>query len=1724
MATRPRHRSRSFQNRQNKRRAQLELVPALQIPLQETPPPQEEKSVLRQLQEALWEGAAITSTLWNYRTKDWVTNVHAADIDNDGDTEVLLGSRDGVVRAHTPWGAEKWEATWNGEYISALFAIPVTDIPLYKKTAQGQPCVFVGTRDGHVYAADQNGNKIPDWEYSTGRMIRQLYVQKNHPHSIIVGSEDRCIHVLDRLTGKPKCRPYQAGGWIRCVFVGDIDNDQRDEILAGSGDKNLYILDDRGQFLDKLYLGHQIYALFAAPLTTGGPMTVITSSNRRELFVWTVQRREDGRWDQHKEWEISSESGVFDNRIHSIYVHDINNDGKAEILLGSEDGSLYILDQQGSLLWKRRFGSCIYSIQASEINFDGQIEIMVGTENNGAYVVQLTINNTAYKRIKEAMQDQQLASRNELIKILTPREWAIFKDFIDDLPPERPVQMEVEKALQLLQAGHYEQALALFLRVRQQRVQYCWAQPVTTHGYIWTLGIGQIERKGKYDLIVGTDEGYIHAIDIERGAQQHIWESPVYSRVRMLQIAPLRPGEPESIVAVLADHRLVILNNQGKIVKEHLFENTEDWVRCLHIHVYPEEQQRASQILLGLENNKILIWDGYMDRERQVIDTPQGIGILYTDQLTPTGSTQIISGTINNHIYVYDLAGKEQWSFQTQGRIHALCVEDIDRDGYAEVIAGCEDRYVYVLNHEGQLQWRYRTERGVLDVTVGDIRLHNTNENPDQRLLEVLAASADGYIYVLNAVGDLLWKYKIGSRVRAIRARDINGDSTLEIAVASQNRLDLLQILNNQQIYDYIQECWQGWIKTKDDLHSTIMELTHHSNEFMRAFALARLAGQRQRHEDDVKRFQEALRTEDSLEVKKELVRSIVLLLRLSPNQEEASLKGFTTQNEKSFSEENARQARSFLRQLSADPDPDIRLAIVSILSMVLEIDEGLCFEYLEYFTHNADMWVRRAVVRQLDELVKDHPERAFELLLTTLHDEKAWIRQETGRTLSLHFSVHPEAVIHDSIALLAAQTQLVVLEQITNSSGQPAMKRWFQCLKKLLTELNEQTIASLLDEAIEAIKDLQEFNPVYGDDFYQIYSEFRRILQIHSSSGIARYQWVNTAREETDEAYKIIITCMHIFDELQEVAETMRAYERREAVRDRVTSLLSATDKIEKIRSELQKEKDQHIEKTRGELQREMNSRAKSYVLPEIAILFILVEQVYQIIKGEISRLRGNAHLVAELRNKEAQREEEVVVSLLINNTGVSVADNIIARILEVEQDFSVIGAKEHTLLQLPNNRSDAVEFTIKPQSITPRLNFHITYDDAEKRNKEQHFADVIVLQDRQRPYIEIPNPYTSGTPIRGRDMFYGRRTDIDTLREKLSSVTGNKVVVLSGQRRMGKTSLVYQLANQLTQGPQVPVIIDLQGQAALQNMGQLFAGLARCVCDEMQRRKHIMLDQPDREAFLSNPTESFDTFLAQALQTLGNEKIVFLLDEFEVLQEKIDKGPLNQDVLHYLRSLMQHRQGLNFLLVGAPRIRHVTEPLWSVFFNITIRHDLRKLEPDEAQALITEPVSRYLEYDMLALERIHKLSGDLPYFIHILSEILIAYCNKKHKSYVTVNDINNVVDMVVEEQSSSIQWIWNQSSSPLEHFLLSVLAQDKDEDGRLFTLSDICAEFDAQGVPYEQDKVTKALQNLVREDIVTEFRNGTQYKLPIGLFKEWLRKAKPPERVIRDESVFDM
>src|SRR5215470_5880802 len=77
------------------------------------------------LPDLLKYGIAVVTNIWNYSANDWVSSVQAADVDGDADIEILLGSRDGFVRALTRWGSPKWEALLGmGKWVSSVTAVP----------------------------------------------------------------------------------------------------------------------------------------------------------------------------------------------------------------------------------------------------------------------------------------------------------------------------------------------------------------------------------------------------------------------------------------------------------------------------------------------------------------------------------------------------------------------------------------------------------------------------------------------------------------------------------------------------------------------------------------------------------------------------------------------------------------------------------------------------------------------------------------------------------------------------------------------------------------------------------------------------------------------------------------------------------------------------------------------------------------------------------------------------------------------------------------------------------------------------------------------------------------------------------------------------------------------------------------------------------------------------------------------------------------------------------------------------------------------------------------------------------------------------------------------------------------------------------------------------------------------------------------------------------------
>src|SRR5437868_7069276 len=98
----------------------------------------------RHLQNLLRQGLGVIKELWSFPTNDWVTSVHAGDIDGDGDFEVIIGSRDGSVSVLTRKGElKRQEREPTSEWVGAIYG--VDNIKALDNTR-----IIAGTRNNRV--------------------------------------------------------------------------------------------------------------------------------------------------------------------------------------------------------------------------------------------------------------------------------------------------------------------------------------------------------------------------------------------------------------------------------------------------------------------------------------------------------------------------------------------------------------------------------------------------------------------------------------------------------------------------------------------------------------------------------------------------------------------------------------------------------------------------------------------------------------------------------------------------------------------------------------------------------------------------------------------------------------------------------------------------------------------------------------------------------------------------------------------------------------------------------------------------------------------------------------------------------------------------------------------------------------------------------------------------------------------------------------------------------------------------------------------------------------------------------------------------------------------------------------------------------------------------------------------------------------------------------------
>jgi AAA domain len=528
---------------------------------------------------------------------------------------------------------------------------------------------------------------------------------------------------------------------------------------------------------------------------------------------------------------------------------------------------------------------------------------------------------------------------------------------------------------------------------------------------------------------------------------------------------------------------------------------------------------------------------------------------------------------------------------------------------------------------------------------------------------------------------------------------------------------------------------------------------------------------------------------------------------------------------------------------------------------------------------------------------------------------------------------------------------------------------------------------------------------------------------------------------------------------------------------------------------------------------QESLEHRTCATLFPEIAILHSLLDLWQGFIVTAVRDLQGRADLQATLLTHRTGFAPRVRQCIVVTNQGLNVAQNVSLEVARGEGYEVIEGAEQKVDILGPQESRELELWLIPDEPRRVRLSWLLTFDDAVDTGRQVEFADAMefVQEEEDKPFQRIfPIPYVTGTPLRSGEIFVGRQDVFEFVREHLVGTYQNNVIVLHGQRRTGKTSILYRL-RELLADTHVAVLVDMQGKAARGTADFLYA-LSDDIVYALENCQ-ILVDLPERSEYEQAPEFTFRSrFLRSVVSKLDTRNLLFMFDEFEELQKRVEDGRLEPEVFSFLRNLMQHESRLDFVFSGTHKLEQLGSEYWSILFNIAAFKRITFLEPGEVRRLITEPVAQYgMEYDPLAIERIIHVTAGHPYFTQVVCHEMVAYHNEFERSYITVTCVDQVLERIVERGEAHFKYIWA-GATPEEQRVMMALADLLPDTEATATPAQVSEELARKGLELGGDAQDQALAGLQAKDIVARTgRQSSLYRFKIDLIRRWIANTRP-------------
>ncbi|MHC9539713.1 MAG: protein kinase [Vulcanimicrobiota bacterium] len=380
------------------------------------------------------------------------------------------------------------------------------------------------------------------------------------------------------------------------------------------------------------------------------------------------------------------------------------------------------------------------------------------------------------------------------------------------------------------------------------------------------------------------------------------------------------------------------------------------------------------------------------------------------------------------------------------------------------------------------------------------------------------------------------------------------------------------------------------------------------------------------------------------------------------------------------------------------------------------------------------------------------------------------------------------------------------------------------------------------------------------------------------------------------------------------------------------------------------------------------------------------------------------------------------------------------------------------------------------------------------------------------------IRNPYVAGNPVTDSSFFFGRGDVFEFIQQKITQADSKNTVVIYGGRRTGKTSLLCQIMKGSLGEGFLPVYIDLQEMADV-DTHEFFEVLYGKIALTLDH-KEITIEHEDFTRKGGNPYRKFDHFIDNVegfFKKDADEKyLLLMLDEYEMIDAKVKRGNLPEELFTYFRSMIQNRSHIYFLFTGTRQLEMLEGSHWSLMFNQAVYRKISFIEAKDARNLIEIPLRGQVEYDPDSVDAILRLTSGHPYFTQLICLSIVDILNQNRATKVTEKELKDAIHIISHHPVPHLIYFWNERSWH-ERLALASLAEILSHSDSWTSVPELEKLFVEEGFPFNADKMKAALNECVMEEFL-ERSGKDDYRYRIDLLRYWIKNEHPFWKVIED------